>query len=234
MCQRIFVAAVSICCLMTGCDGETSVPALPTGIDHLVFAVADLEAGMDFIEQLLGVRPVAGGRHRRYGTHNALISLGPTTYLEIIAPDPEVAEPDRGRLFGLDSLPRSRLVTWVVRSEEIEETVAAAGARVGIGPVGSGSRERPDGTVLKWRLSDPYAMPLGGAIPFLISWGETPHPASAAPDGGSLIRLRINHPEPELVRVSLAALGIAMDVRLADEFELVATIRTPSGVVELR
>lgn len=63
-------------------------------LDHLVYAVADLLAGMDEIEQLLGVRPVAGDRHPQYGTHNALLSLGPKTYLEIVAADPDRTPPE--------------------------------------------------------------------------------------------------------------------------------------------
>ncbi len=56
-------------------------------IDHLVYTVADLGAGMDTIERLFGVRPVPGGRHPAFGTYNVLVSLGMETYLEIIAAD---------------------------------------------------------------------------------------------------------------------------------------------------
>jgi len=40
---------------------EAAMP--PTGIDHLVYASADLEREMDEIEALLGARPVRGGHH---------------------------------------------------------------------------------------------------------------------------------------------------------------------------
>jgi hypothetical protein len=132
----------------------------------------NLEAGRDEIEQLLGVRPVLGGRHPTWGTHNALLSLGAATYVEVIAPDPQLEVPERGVLFAAARICEPRLVTWVVRSESIDETAAAAcAAGVGIGTIESGSRQSPDGTVISWRLSDPYAMPLGGALPFLISHG---------------------------------------------------------------
>ena len=208
---------------------------LPEKLDHLICAVADLEAGRDRFEELLGVRPVLGGRHPEYGTHNAHLSLGTKTYLEIIAPDPEADVPERGRLFGPNGFQQSGFVTWALRSEAIEQSAAAAiAAGVGLGSVESGRRLKPDGTVISWKLTDPFAMPLDGAVPFLISWGDTPHPADAAPRAGELVGIRMEHPEPERVRQALFALGVEMDVYTGNRFHLIARIRTARGEVEVR
>ncbi len=69
-------------------------------VDHLIFLAPDLDRGMDHVENLLGIRPVRGGRHPAFGTHNALLSLGPSTYLEVMASDPGLPRPSRGVLFG--------------------------------------------------------------------------------------------------------------------------------------
>jgi len=213
----------------------TQATTLPKNVDHLIFAIADLDAGIDRFEQLLGVRPVRGGRHPEYGTHNAQLSLGATTYLEIIAPDPQADVVERVPLFGPDGFRQPRLVTWVLRSESIEETAALATAKgVGLGSVEAGKRVKPDGTVVSWKLTNPSAMPLDGAVPFLISWGDTPHPAGGAPRAGELVGIGIEHPEPERVRQALTALGVEMVVHSGDQFRMSARIRTSRGEVEIR
>ncbi len=41
-------------------------------LDHIVIGAASLEAGVAWVEQRLGVKPVPGGQHVAMGTHNAL------------------------------------------------------------------------------------------------------------------------------------------------------------------
>lgn len=189
---------------------------------------------MDEIEALLGVRPVPGGRHSQFGTHNALLSFGPDTYLEVMARDPSLSAPQRGRLVDLADDQASRLVTWVLRVDDLAMFArSAAIAASGIGKVESGSREQSDGTLIEWQLTDPYAMPLDGAVPFLISWGDTTHPARIAQDGGTLVGFQIEHPLPGLVREELVLLGTTANVVKADEFRLLAQIQTSDGVKSL-
>lgn len=207
----------------------------PEGVDHLIYGAPDLERGVEEVERRLGARPAPGGRHPQYGTRNALLALGEETYLEVMAPDPGLPAPDAGRLFGLERLERPRLVTWALRREEIEQAAARAEtAGVGLGAVEGGSREQPDGSRLRWRLTDPRAAPMGGVVPFLIAWGRTPHPAASAPSGGSLRALRAEHPDPEAAREALAALGVEMEIRRGDRPGLAAVIEAPDGRAVLR
>lgn len=169
-----------------------------------------------------------------WGTHNALVSLGPAIYLEVIAPDPEASVPERGVHFGMERRGESALATWALRCDSLEEAAARAhAAGVDLGPVESGGRVRGDGTALSWRLTDPYAPRLGGAVPFLIAWGDAPHPAGAAPRAGELVGLRAVHPEPARVLAAFGALGVEMDVGAGPQFRLIAKIRTADGLREL-
>jgi hypothetical protein len=213
-------------------DGTTHVLSR---VDHLVYVVPDLRDGIDEIQELTGNRPVQGGRHADFGTCNALLGLGQDTYLEIIAPDPELPCPARGRPFGVDNRVAPRLSTWALRCEEIEQTASqAAAGSLDLGKVASGRRELPGGAMLEWRLTDPYAHRLDGAVPFLIAWGESPHPATTIPHAGVLVDLVIVHTDPQAVRAALQTLGADANVKQGSRKQLVARIRTAAGELELR
>ncbi|MEO8431520.1 MAG: VOC family protein [Acidobacteriota bacterium] len=215
--------------------GGGGASSLVSRVDHLVYATPDLDRGIDEIEKLIGVRAAPGGQHPGRGTRNAVLALGPASYLEIIAPDPAQPTPASPRTFGIDSLTGSRLAAWAVTSRDVEAAASEA-AREGtpLGEVKSGSRKRPDGVLLSWRFTDPQAMVAGGVVPFLIDWGASPHPASSAPKGASLIALRAEHPAAARVQKQLRKLGLAMPVEAGPAPALIATIQGPHGRVELR
>ena len=212
-----------------------TTPSIRT--DHLVYAVPALDAAVERIAAEWGVRPAIGGQHPN-GTHNALLALGPHTYLEIIAPDPTQPDPPLGRNFGIDEHPgETRLVTWAATVSDLDATHAAALAQgYDAGAVMEGSRLRPDGVKIAWRSTRlvGWPPPGDGLVPFLIEWGEgTPHPSTDSPQGCTLVSLRAEHPAPPAIRRMLAALGLDVAVTEGVTPALFALIDTPKGRVAL-
>ena len=204
-------------------------------VDHVVYGTPDLNRGIAEIEKLLGVRATAGGQHPGRGTRNALIALGPTTYLEILAPDPEQPPPEEPRPFGLDGLKESRLVAWFVVGRDLEQVRSEAVRKgVPLGEVKSGSRRRPDGVQLSWKFTDPSVLIADGVVPLFIDWGHSPHPAQSAAKGATLVSLQAEHPDVRGVRGMLQHLGLDLPVKQGQTAALIAIIEGLRGRVELR
>ncbi len=207
----------------------------PLALDHLVYSAPDLDAGVDRLEELLGVRAATGGSHPGEGTRNAILGLGPDRYLEILAPDPEMPQPNWPYWLGLGGLKEPRPTAWAVKSRDLEGLVhRARESDVRLGPVIRGSRLRPDGVMLAWSCTDPHAVVAEGLVPFFIDWGESPHPAVSAPPGALLSALRAEHPNPAGVAALLGALGLDLPVTKGPRCALIAVLETPRGLVELR
>jgi len=202
-------------------------------IDHLVYKAADLAGAVAEVEELLGVRARAGGQHIGLGTHNALLTLGPQIYLEIIAPDPGQPEPSVPRPFGLDGISRGGLIGWAIACQDIDAAVADARRRgYDPGEVADMQRTGPTGAVLRARLTL-NVMP-GGLVPFLISWGDTEHPARSAPHGLILESFHLEHPNPASLAPLLTALGADAEIRPAATPALIARLSGPNGSTVLR
>ena len=209
--------------------------SLPVPVDHLVYGTPDLGMGIERIEKLLGLRATPGGQHPGRGTRNALVSLGTSTYLEIIGPDPDQPTPAQPRPFGVDTLKEPRLVTWAAKGKDLDRLAGEAGRRgVKLGEVIPGSRKRPDGGILSWRYTDPRTVVAGGVVPFFIDWGTSMHPSATATQGASLVGLRAEHPQPDQVRKMLDGFGLDLAVAMGPRPALVATVSGPRGRVELR
>lgn len=231
------IASVGIAaCFFIGAHGQQQMRnEVLSRVDHLVYATPDLAAGVKQVERLLGVKAVPGGQHPGAGTRNALIGLGDKTYLEIIGPDPDQPKPDRPRRFGIDELQAPRLVTWAAKGTDLEAIVESAKSHsLDLGQVQSGSRRRPDGVLLSWRLTVSPALTADGLVPFFIDWGTTPHPAAALPKACELVALRAEHPDGNRVQAELSTIGLSLRVNPGSAPSITATIRTPKGDVELR
>lgn len=135
-------------------------------IDHVVLGVADLEASAARIFGEHGLGSIPGGRHAAWGTGNRLIPLG-DEYVELLAVvDPDVASAhDFGRFMQALTAEGDRWFTICLADDDL----AGTAARLGLDVV-TGERERPDGSVVRWRscgLEDPKRAPW---MPFFIDW----------------------------------------------------------------
>lgn len=136
-------------------------------IDHLVFAVHDLESGIRQIAGLTGISPATGGLHPGWGTRNALLALGPETYLEVIAPDPNQPRPPHGRALGVDRTDLPRLTRWAARTDNIPAAAALAeAAGFSTGKILDGSRKNRTAACCAGSCPTPTSIRLTASFPF--------------------------------------------------------------------
>ena len=106
-----------------------AVRSVPASLDHLIYACPDVDAAVEHLHALVGVRATPGGRHPRFGTRNAFLALGERSTLEVLGPDTDAAPSADGPLFGVDALPSPRLLTWVAAVKDLPRIVSRARAR---------------------------------------------------------------------------------------------------------
>jgi len=214
--------------------------AIPACLDHLILGASDLARGIKFLEQRTGGRAALGGVHPGRGTHNALLSLGPRCYLEILAPDPN--QPTLAWFRNLPHLTEPRLVGWMVRPGDLvalAERLRQSG--IACEPPRESSRQRPDGRTLRWKLlrltgERPSAQPtaMEGLLPFCIEWNpDSPHPADDAPSGLRLVQFEVSSPNPDELQRTLDILGLDLRVARSDYPQLRARLAGPQGTADL-
>jgi len=204
-------------------------------LDHIAIGCASLEQGVAYIREQLGVEVPAGGKHTGRGTHNRLMRIGETVYLELIAVDPDQPKPQWPRGFGLDD-PTQLLrlserpcpVGWIAGTTDLRASLAAS-------PIDLGRAIEMSRGDLTWQLSARVeAVPTeGGTIPFLIQWPAGEHPAARMADlGVRLERLRLLHPDAIRLAARLAAIGadhLVTVVATDGEPRIALDLRRPDG-----
>ncbi|HEY9473476.1 MAG TPA: VOC family protein [Mycobacteriales bacterium] len=205
-----------------------------TDLDHLVYGVPDLPVGVREFTAATGIEPVPGGRHTGYGTANYLVGLGNGRYLEIIGVDPDGPDTPSRRLFGIDRVRPAGLLTWAVRTDNIDLAIETA-RRDGYDPGGPVelSRRTTGGDVLRWQLTPDTIDATGGIVPFLIDWGESTHPTQYELPELELASLTLCGPGAGRLDRHLAALRVPIPVHEAARPGMRAVLATPNGVVTL-
>jgi hypothetical protein len=150
-------------------------------VDHVVYAVHDLDAAATRFRAEFGLVTSPGGTHPRWGTANRIASLGDARYVELIAiVEPAVAATTAlGRALGERIADGDRWFALCLADDAIDDTAARLGLEVT-----PASRVRPDGREVAWcgaGIDDERRTP---DLPFFIAW-EGPaemHPGAVAPE----------------------------------------------------
>ena len=214
-------------------------------LDHLVIGARDLEQGIAWAHDILRVDIPRGGEHVKMSTHNCVMRLGGNVYFEIIAINPDAPPIKHPRWFGLDEPDvRTRiastpvLLTWAVNTAAIAGGFEALRNACEHPPTSIHAMQRDN---LQWQVAFPDDGTLvdGGLFPLVIEWAVSPHPARAMRDLGCRLRgLSLRSTDPKTLTRKLACIGAlealgGNPVEPASRNELVATLDTPAGTLEL-
>ncbi|MFM0335734.1 VOC family protein [Paraburkholderia fungorum] len=222
-------------------------------LDHLVISARTLDEGTQYVADTLGVAPAGGGAHPLMRTHNRLLNLWAGVYLEVLAIDPQAAEPadgaaPRARLFALDDpAMQARLEKgpylshWAARVERPKHLATwqtqypqriPPVVPMTRGDFTWGLTVPDDGAFPSWQgVGD-------GVLPSLIQWDTPLHPSAVLPDTGIALKaLKAVHPQADTVAAQLQWLGAAhlLDLQSTEgAAALVAEFDTPNGLRTLK
>jgi Glyoxalase-like domain len=204
-------------------------------VDHVIYAVDDLEVAADRFRHEFGFGSVVGGRHPDWGTANRIVPLG-REYIELVAVVDRVqaAASDFGRPVMEAVASGQRLAGWAVATDDLDGIASRLELQMT-----SGSRTRPDGSTLRWQLAGVAQALSTGALPFFIQWAAPPelHPGAAAvehdvrPRGIAWIEVAA---ENEAMHAWLGDYDLPLRITEAPPTLRAVAISTPTGELVLR
>jgi Glyoxalase-like domain len=231
---------------------------MKTQIDHLVVMASTLDAGVQWCQDTLGITPGPGGEHEKYGTHNRLFKIAspqfPLAYFEIIAINPAAVMPKRAqvaRWFDMDDkalqkavAEQPRLIHFVASTDDIKAARHALRTQgIERGQVVHASRKSGKGT-LNWQITvrEDGERLFNGTLPTLIQWGKPDatdplrlHPRNSLPRSGvTLQSLSVHHPSGPKLQAAYDAMGLEGIGIETGSANLVATLQTPKGRVQVQ
>jgi len=208
-------------------------------LDHISIIAPSLAEGVSHVRACLDLDVPFGQRHAYMGTHNHLLQLGDTVYLEIVALDPEADGPGRPRWFGLDDQRKvgsdwdegRRLRGWVARTDAIDAIIGGYGGifgeKVALPAVNSS---------FDFAIPHDGSLPLDGAAPSIIDRRGKPRSLTTIADPGARLRsFTLEHPDPAAVEALYHELAVDRPPVIArgPRLRYRARIETPTGLKEL-
>lgn len=204
-------------------------------IDHIVYTVPNLEAAMDWFEEISGIRPAFGGYHTTQGTKNAVVNLGNKCYLEILAADATNQAVKPPRWMGVDCLEIPQFTRWSLKSTNLpKDSAILKRYDAKMGRIESGRRKMTNGNLLTWQMIMPLATPQIAIMPFMTDWQNSEvHPTDTMPNQCELISMHFTHPTPNLLLPSFKDLAIDLDIVQQENKSIKAKIRGLKGIIKI-
>ncbi len=201
-------------------------------IDHIVYCVPDLNEAIDYIDNILGVRPVIGGRHTSKGTKNALLHLGNKCYLEILAIDNENEDFEGMRWMGIDLIDRPKITRWSLKSNRLEEDSSILSKHSSdLGIIEEGSRLTTDDRRLAWQMILPATSPEVELLPFMTDWSHSDsHPTDTLAGGCLLQSVELFHPNPAVINDVFSELNVEVEIKKASQARIMIHVQSPNGL----
>ena len=191
-------------------------------LDHLTVIAPTLIEGALHVRHCLDLDVPFGTRHDYMGTHNHRLQLGNNVYLEIVALDPDGADPGRPRWFGLDNQASTDAIDFVISTRR-----AIFGDRVSL-PTAI--------PTFYFAIPADGSLPHDGAAPSLIDHRGDPTSMASIPDLGARLRsLTLEHPDPAVIQALYHELCIDRPPAIITgrTVRYRAQIETPTGLKEL-
>ncbi len=148
---------------------ENGVIYMPTGIDHVIILVDDLDRGIGQY-RALGFTVTPGGRHPRF-THNALITFSDGSYIELIAfhEHPTSNKPGETHRWFKHVGRGGGIIDYALATPDLDSFVGESGAGSAThGAATPGARKRTDNVEIAWKSAMAKGDENVGALPFLI------------------------------------------------------------------
>ena len=193
-------------------------------VDHVSYAAEHdgLHATAERLATVIGVTPVDGGVHPRFGTRNVILPLVGDRYVEVVEvlDHPASDKAPFGQAVRARSENGGGWLGWVVQVDdmgEVEQRLTRQATE--------GHRRTPDGRELRWRQLGVKGLLCDPQLPFYVTWdADARHPSTDGPSDVSLAGLTIAG-DPMRVR---RWLGVEPDyVPSTLEFSFVAPHGTP-------
>jgi hypothetical protein len=160
-------------------------------VDHVSYAADTdgLKATAARLADKLGVTPIDGGLHPRFGTRNIILPLAHERFVEVVTvlDHPASDKAPFGQAVRARSEAGGGWLGWVVCVDDLSE----AEQRLGRQAV-AGSRHRPDGVELKWRQLGVKGLMSDPQLPYYIQWEDkSVHPSVGATTDVTISGLKI-------------------------------------------